>query len=166
MRLFIGVPLPTNLKEKILDITKKLNVEGVKLIPKENLHITLSFLGEVDDVGRIKSRLRDLPSSIFKIRRAGVFPSIDYIRVVWLGVDGGMNIVEELKKRGFDVNDVLHVTIARVKRKPNKKHIKDFIKSVGYVGEFKGNACLFKSVLMKPSPKYINLFCPGLTKGF
>ncbi len=158
MRLFIGVPLPDGLREKVFEIARELDRQGIKLVPKENLHITLSFLGEVGDVDGVKSRMKDIPSSLFRIEGAGVFPGLNYIRVVWLGVKGGENMVEELKHRGFDVNDVLHVTIARVKGKPNKKAIKEFVESVGYVGEFEGYACLFQSILMKPNPKYVRIY--------
>ena len=51
MRLFVAVDLENEVREKIYELSKALSsIRGIKTVEKENLHITLKFLGEVSDV--------------------------------------------------------------------------------------------------------------------
>ena len=46
MRLFIGIPLPQEVRERLAGLSGGL--PGAKWIAPDNLHLTLRFLGEVD----------------------------------------------------------------------------------------------------------------------
>lgn len=45
MRLFVGVDLPWELRERLADLCSSL--PGARFVPRENLHLTLRFIGEV-----------------------------------------------------------------------------------------------------------------------
>ena len=52
MRLFIAAELPKNVKaeaKRLLTELKNLSLDG-RFVPVENMHITLSFLGETDNL--------------------------------------------------------------------------------------------------------------------
>jgi len=51
VRVFIAVNIPDDTKDRIysfIEILKKKESEGIKYVAKENLHLTLKFLGEID----------------------------------------------------------------------------------------------------------------------
>ncbi len=132
MRLFVAVDLQDEVRDNIWRLSEKLaSIKGLKTVEKENLHITLMFLGEVDSkrVELIKDELSKISFEPFKIKLAsvGAFPSTASPRVVWVDVKEGKEelkrladaVYEKLKKLGFkrDKEFVAHVTVARVKRK-------------------------------------------------
>ncbi|ADB58605.1 RNA 2',3'-cyclic phosphodiesterase [Archaeoglobus profundus] len=131
MRLFVAVDLSDEVREKMNNVLKTFkDFKGVKTVEKENLHITLMFLGEVPDrrVEVIKEKLREIKSEPFKIRLKGLgsFPPQGNIRVVWVGVEEGEEnlkvladaVESSLRSLGFkrDKDFVAHATVARVKR--------------------------------------------------
>lgn len=133
MRLFVAVDLNEEIRENIFGLSKILGVRGVKTVERENLHITLKFLGGVHDSkkDRIISALDEIEFEKFRINFKGVgyFPNASRLRVIWVGVENGAkeletlaNLVEDKmaelkfkKERRF----VPHATIARVKRIDN-----------------------------------------------
>ncbi len=132
MRLFVAVDLDDSVRENVSRFSSKLaGLSGIKAVEKENLHITLQFLGEVDErrVELIKDELSKIKFEPFKIKlaRVGGFPSAASPRVVWVDVVEGKEeltklaneVSSRLKRLGFrrDKDFVAHVTVARVKRK-------------------------------------------------
>ena len=49
-RLFLAIPLTKTIRESFAQYQRSLNLEDVRWIPKKNLHITLYFLGDTDEV--------------------------------------------------------------------------------------------------------------------
>lgn len=81
MRLFIAVDLSEELREKIAPILKTISeLNGVKAVERENLHITLKFLGEVREerlpaiVEALKKSNSSRSRSTSKV--SGFFPTI------------------------------------------------------------------------------------------
>jgi 2'-5' RNA ligase len=114
MRLFIAVELPEEVRRKIANLIKELKETGagVKWVEADNLHITLKFLGWVED-----QRLEDLESWVVKavtktggfkakFEGTGAFPPGKNPRVLWVGINEGG---KELKK----IADSLEGTLAR-----------------------------------------------------
>ena len=127
MRTFIAVDIPyTNAIRKFQE-----SIEGrVKLVEKENIHITLKFLGEIDEktFQKVKKCVEECKSDKFKISLKGIgfFPNERYIRVIWIGIENYKPIEEmarcidsKLSKLGFEreKNYVPHLTVARAKGK-------------------------------------------------
>jgi len=132
MRLFVAVNVPEDVKENIVKIIRELPKDSIRPVSRENLHYTLEFLGEVDEdkVNRIIDALEKVTQEPFDIvvKGIGVFPSPNYIRVIWLGVERSEDItslahkVENvLRPLGFKPDRPFspHLTIARVKSKVN-----------------------------------------------
>lgn len=142
MRCFIAVAVPEPLKDKILEVQGKIKQSGsdLKLVEKENLHFTIKFLGEITEkeIDDVKEFLSSLKESAFEIsiKGLGVFPTKDYIRVIWLGVDKNkeffLNLIKKINK---DLNKIrkdkketeAHLTIARVKTARNKEKLRALI---------------------------------------
>lgn len=128
-RLFIAIPLAEEVKDFIRE-----NIalpDNYKITKSENLHITLQFLGDVEDegVGEIKEALtgaiRDVNSFSLSIDRLGCFkrdeiPSLIY----YTGSKGAKELKnmatrlrESLAPLGFKEKKQFkyHITIARLK---------------------------------------------------
>lgn len=130
MRLFMAVPVPEELKEKIKELQGKLAwISGIKLVENENLHFTIKFVGETDKVKEIENCMEKALEGMrqFDAEIAGIsaFPSKSRARVVWLSVGSGFeefkrlmkNIDMELSKIGFEPEKdyIPHLTLARVR---------------------------------------------------
>ncbi|MGB9704902.1 MAG: RNA 2',3'-cyclic phosphodiesterase, partial [Pyrobaculum sp.] len=72
----------------------------IKLVERENLHLTLRFLGEIpqSNVDAAIRALAQLRFSKFQIKLAdvGVFPDLSRPRVLWIGVSQGVEKLTEL----------------------------------------------------------------------
>ncbi len=89
-RLFIGLDLPASCKASLLDLDP--HVKGLRWLPADQVHLTMSFLGDVAPPE--EERLRDalslvrVPAFFLPIQGVGAFggarPS-----VVWAGVGKG-----------------------------------------------------------------------------
>lgn len=134
IRCFIAIDIDNpEIVSKIMDIQRKLEVEGTKLkhVEPENLHLTLFFLGE--QPLKIVERVREVMSTIsfkpftMKLEGLGAFPSHERPRVIWVGVTKGFEEVQEIYRNlrpklqtiplRLESEDafVPHITIARVK---------------------------------------------------
>lgn len=89
-RLFVGLELPAGLREELAGL--ELRVKGLRLISVERLHLTMSFLGEVD--AEIEERLKEslagvrVPAFFLPVAGVGTFGG-ERPSVVWAGVGKG-----------------------------------------------------------------------------
>jgi 2'-5' RNA ligase len=89
-RLFIGLELPRSLQESLAALDP--HIRGLRWLPAEQLHLTMSFLGEVDDSREVA--LRDalaevsVPEFFLPIQGAGAFGG-SRPTIVWIGVGRG-----------------------------------------------------------------------------
>lgn len=127
MRLFIAIELPENVKR----LLSKLRIEmpGARWLPLEQLHLTLSFLGEVDEE-TAKKLIRELsaiqaPGFDLKLFSLGCFPNRRQTRVLWAGLEPEpllLNLASLVQKAAFSCNIPqeerpfsAHITLARLK---------------------------------------------------
>lgn len=97
LRIFIAVDAGTAIRERMVALQEALARTGVdvKWVEPGNLHVTLLFLGEVDEravpeVCRCVSQCCEtLPAFSLTIESTGCFPSIRRPRVLWVGVGQG-----------------------------------------------------------------------------
>lgn len=135
MRCFLAIELTEELKEDIEKLQKNFKIEGIKLVEKENLHITVKFLGDVDEKTLEKIKNLDLSIHPIKtpIKELGVFPNENYIKIIWVGAPKLTNILKEIDEKilelGFkkERRYIPHITIGRVKFIKNKKDLKEKI---------------------------------------
>jgi len=88
-RIFLAIPIP---KEIRTEISEKLfsfqNINGVRLIPAENYHITVHFFGNIenDKIDELKDDISQLTSSFnhisMKIDKLDFFPS-RHPKMIW-----------------------------------------------------------------------------------
>ncbi len=166
MRLFVAVEIPDLIKEMMEELKAELPEKGLNKMNVNNMHITLKFLGEVDEakIGEVKAALNKVEFTPFKVQvnGVGVFPKEDYIKVVWAGTES-----VELKELAEKVEDVLssmfgkeergfsgHLTLARVKRKVDLKEFLGKHKEEVFGGFVVDKFLLMKSVLQKGGPEY------------
>ncbi|WP_457572438.1 RNA 2',3'-cyclic phosphodiesterase [Desulfovulcanus sp.] len=134
MRLFIGISVPETYQVKLQEIHdrwKSRFKSRLSWTRKGNWHLTMKFLGEVEETGlhEIKNALDKihLSSVWLKGGQAGYFASRNVIRVLWLGLTGEVDVVEdwvrdieeEFHHLGFSKENRPfhpHLTLARVKR--------------------------------------------------
>lgn len=105
---------------------------GVKWVAPENLHLTLKFLGDVEqqDIPRVceavQRAVAEIPPFEFEIRGAGAFPNLRRPRTIWLGAGRGEDqmadlahrVDKALQKLRFPREDrrfQAHLTIGRVR---------------------------------------------------
>ena len=172
MRAFIAVETDEQLREKMAELQKQLSIEGVKLVEKENLHLTLHFLGEIDEGMKEKviNAMDKLSCRKFEMscKGAGAFPSRNYMRVIWVGVEAPelKEIYEQLgrelarlslKKEQFSP----HITLARVKFLKEKEKIVKFLQENEQLELGKctvEGVFLKKSTLTPKGPIYENVY--------
>jgi len=162
-RLFVAINISEELKQKVLEVQKKFSgFHGIKIVEKENFHLTLKFLGEVAEDGR--SRSADLLPAIhnsvkevseriktvtekfskFKISIEGLsfFTPPKNIRVIFLDLKDGKGKVVEIEKalneklrdfREEDYDPRPHLTIARVGYVKEKEKLLEIIRSLEQV---------------------------------
>jgi RNA 2',3'-cyclic 3'-phosphodiesterase len=89
MRLFIAIELPETCKKE-LGRLRAPEIPGARWVPAEQIHLTLAFLGEVDEETskRLISRLNLIEAQGFELCLAGTgcFPDRRRPRVLWVGV--------------------------------------------------------------------------------
>lgn len=61
MRLFIAIELTGEMKKKLSAISRALRerATGGRFVPVENMHVTLHFIGESEDLGNIAAAMRE-----------------------------------------------------------------------------------------------------------
>jgi len=132
MRTFIAIEVPENIRSFFTELLPvKTLLEGVSIVHKDNFHITLKFLGEIEEmlISEIKQTLISIAdetsSFTLKITHPGVFPDPLKPRVIWMGIENNSALIElvkkieeNLEKSGFQRetrNFKSHITLARVK---------------------------------------------------
>ena len=176
IRAFIAVetPISTEINQVINEI-KKTQIDA-KLVETENMHLTLKFLGDIDenlteDIEKIiKDTVENVQPFQLTLKNMGVFPNQNYIKVLWVGVENAEilkqiaeTINTKLQKLGFEKEKrpfSVHLTIARIKSAKNKEKIIQLINKYQNI-EFQkiqiNKILLKKSILTQKGPIYTNL---------
>ncbi len=138
MRVFISINLPESVKKEIKKIQDSLPNFTGKKTEYENLHLTLKFLGEIDEenLPKIRKKLGTIKFKKFEaeIDRIGMFFRYD-AGIIWLHLtncdelqktaDNALGSLFEKEKRFMS-----HLTIARVKEVKNKKKFTDELSKI------------------------------------
>jgi 2'-5' RNA ligase len=136
-RLFIGIPIPTDVQAKVAEISAALEERGwpVRWVAAESAHLTLHFIGNTAPE-RAELLRMGLSSAVAKVAPfrlstadLGVFPDFRKPRVLWLGLRGQTDHLAELHravgaqliKLGFEADMTRfhpHITLGRVRDNP------------------------------------------------
>ncbi len=164
-RLFVAVDLPDWIKEE-MKILCFFGLRGVKWVNPEQFHLSLSFIGEVD-----QEKARDISDNLTKIRvnpfklslnSVGTFPSAKSPKVIWVGIGKSEELIRLQKKVAVQLNQIgirlekrkyfPHITLARVKSK-NPGRIGDFLVHNGLYKSKEFEVAEFHLYLSRLTPK-------------
>jgi len=178
MRTFIAIELPQEIKSALSNIQAELKQAhaDVKWVKPENIHLTLKFLGEIDEtlVEKICAILEGIArqNTPFNLSLSdlGAFPKLNYPRVIWIGVTNDQPVVkiaEEIEKEAVEIGlpsesrpFSSHITVGRVRSGLNRGALIEkliFLKKNFPPSklEFKVHSLtLFKSTLTPSGPIY------------
>ncbi|MEM0466118.1 MAG: RNA 2',3'-cyclic phosphodiesterase [Candidatus Thermoplasmatota archaeon] len=175
-RGFIAIDIrPNTLISEFQEKIKKSGVD-IKLVNLTILHITLKFLGEVEETQIepittiIHKASNQTPPFTITLQGAGVFPHENYIKVIWVGIENSKPIKtladiinQELEPLGFpkeSKNFSPHLTIGRVRTVNNKQQLRALLNeySTTLFGTQEITAIkLKKSNLTPQGPQYTTL---------
>ena len=173
MRAFLGISIPEDLKQRIMQIQDNFADFDIKFVEIENLHFNLRFFEEIEDdkIEKLRMILEETckhfePFEI-NISGLGTFPNKNYIRVIWIGVKDGYQafitlaeaIDSALNNLGFlrEEKFVPHLTLGRVRSGRNKDELLLTIRKIENmeIGKMIVNEIkLFQSILTPNGPIY------------
>jgi RNA 2',3'-cyclic 3'-phosphodiesterase len=100
-RLFVAIDLPESTKQFLIDLDP--NIRGVRWTDATQVHLTLSFFGDVpEDVDlALREKLSAIQFGAFflPITGAGTFPSKGPPKIIWIGVGRGHPHLFQVHKR-------------------------------------------------------------------
>ncbi|MBL8164431.1 MAG: RNA 2',3'-cyclic phosphodiesterase [Anaerolineae bacterium] len=138
-RLFTAIELPEAVQKSLLPLCA--GVPGARWSRREQMHLTLRFIGEVDEAqfAAIREALKRARVSPFGMALKGVgqFPPRGAPRVLWVGVQAepGLgqlytHIQAALKTTGIAEDTrpyAPHITLARLKNAPPPESVRQFL---------------------------------------
>jgi 2'-5' RNA ligase len=175
-RTFIAVAASPEIRQAAQKLADQLRPAAgdVKWVAPENLHWTLQFLGDVDELeiptvcSAVSAAVAQLESFDLEARGAGAFPAADRPRTLWLGAGVGSQAMVALhaaidKKlrhlgyRGEGRRFVPHITLGRAGRKGPPRPL---VRELASLAEYDGGSMLVDEVTVYASrlgpegPKY------------
>jgi 2'-5' RNA ligase len=135
-RLFIAITIPDGIKTKIEaaqgELRRVLPERAVRWTRREQFHLTLKFLGDVDaarveTLGEaLRAACRGFGALHLRAERVGFFPDLRYPRVIWVGVQDKAEQLSRLQgtveratreytSEAKEERFTGHVTLARIK---------------------------------------------------
>lgn len=109
MRAFIAAGLPAEVREVLGRYQRQLGaprLRYVKWVSTEGIHITLKFLGNVEDARlpdlaeALQSALETVQPFSLQTGAPGAFPNVRTPRVLWVGLDGDIEALQVLYRAG------------------------------------------------------------------
>lgn len=176
MRTFISIELTDKIKDNIEKVISRLKEQlaPINWVEKKNLHVTLKFLGNVEenDLGSLEDCVKQCTKGFkpFELSFAGIgaFPDLKHPRVLWIGTDVGGdkakeladNVECEVSKKGFREEErdfSPHLTIGGIKGKIDLAPLEGFIsqhKDTGFGSVTVDRISIMKSTLKRTGPVY------------
>jgi len=176
IRGFIAIEIDET--SKIIDFNNEIKKTeaNIKLVESNNMHLTLKFLGDINEesIEKIEEKIKESVEGIkpfnIELIGTGVFPNKNYIKVIWIGIEKGEKLItiaqkidERLVNLGFKKEKRKfspHLTIGRVKSAKDKKKIIQIVEKYNNI-LFSENIVdtikLIKSELTPEGPIYSTL---------
>jgi RNA 2',3'-cyclic 3'-phosphodiesterase len=174
-RIFIGIKInpSSELQIKIFELKSIFNEPDIKWVDLDDLHITLMFLGDVEEsklpdiIQKLATISRSIDSFEINLTGLGKFGKKERTNVIWVGIKNSSGLVElaqrianSMVELGFEKENRAyspHLTVGRVKTYCDEERIDIFIKQNKRVklqlipiNEF----ILYESLLKSSGPKY------------
>ena len=186
IRAFIAVEIDNQTKQKISDLISNLKKSkaDIKWITEGQMHLTLKFLGNIDNgrVQEISGALSSISHNVkpFEITLSdiGAFPNLNRPRVIWAGIAKGAEYLKTisekietgLEKLGFEKEDREfnpHFTLGRVKTSKDLTELKKLLNETQFNSENEikiNELVLFQSTLSPKGATYSKLSVISLQK--
>ncbi len=170
MRLFVGLELPSDIRDDLGAMCAGL--KEVRWVEPHNMHITLAFIGEVEEgaAEELHHSLRHLSFEPFTLSLAEVdcFESRGKPKIVWAGVKGEIDALTHLHQKILGAVEMAgleperrkykpHVTLARLRHDSPRERVFSYMESHNglktesfQVGSF----CLYRSHLTRNGADY------------
>jgi 2'-5' RNA ligase len=174
-RIFIAVKVEAeeSLLKLISSLKSRLSNENIKWTNPDNIHITLSFLGDTEEnlIKVIKSILKEKCEGSGKfeliIRGSGVFRNLNDPRIIWIGIEPSEKlmrlngfIMKGLKELGIKMEErpfKPHLTIGRIKHLNDKESLEALMEKYqdSEIQRIRVNeVILYESILLQSGPVY------------
>ncbi len=175
MRLFVAIELDARIRKALASMRDQLSDfrRDVRWVGDEQMHLTLKFLGEVDDdmIGDIQEACKTVAATATSfelcVDRGGCFPPRGPVRVIWGGCSSTPDALAECATQCDDAFTSLgfeperrpfapHMTIGRVKFDKTGRRLRDAIAglSVTPATQRMTSLALFQSTLTPAGAKY------------
>lgn len=168
IRLFVGLEIPDRLGDVLTDVA--IGLPGARWIEADNLHLTLRFIGEVDegtaaDIDEALGRVH-APAVPLKVTGLGLFGPDRKPRALWAAVERDPALlhlhqkVESAVVRAGQPPEgrkfVPHITLAKL-RQPHLERLGQLLSATSLAGvapETVGHFTLFSSALHRDGADY------------
>ena len=176
LRTFIAVSASPAIRQSAQKLANLLRAAAgdVKWVAPENLHWTLQFLGDIDDVEipavctAVSTAVAEIEAFELEARGAGAFPAADRPRTLWLGAGTGAQAMvalqaaiqkklDRLGYRGEARRFMPHITLGRTGRTGSPRTL---VRELAGLAEFEGGSMLvdevtvYSSKLVREGPAY------------
>ncbi len=177
MRLFIAIPLDTDIKQRLKELQDRLIRAGVRAswTKPDQFHLTLKFLGEqpesqIESIRNVLLRAAGTtPAFTIRLERTGCFPDSGSVRVVWVGPNERSQsllcVAQDIETFSSEIGIAKekrtfseHFTIGRVKMDSSHGKLRELVlaEAFGLCVQKVKELVLYQSVL-KPSGAEYNV---------
>jgi len=178
MRSFIAISLPPPIQTYLTQLQDELKAAGadVKWVEPANIHLTLKFLGEINEqiLGKVNTAMRETCAGMkpfaLSLASLGAFPSTNSPRVIWIGIQEGKDeataVADRLEKKLVPLGMIAdhpfaaHITLGRVRTGKNRKELAQKLQQplpgetpVSFLVD---RITLYESKLSPHGPTYLN----------
>ncbi len=170
-RLFVAIKPPEDIIDDLVEMQPV--IKGARSVLPDNIHLTLAFLGNVDDslLPKIVEALKSISLGSFDLalKASGYFGSKRFPRTLWVGVDSseGLDLLQKMVVKELDREEIEfehrkfspHLTISRLKN-VSYEEIASYIVSQSLFTSMPfeiESFSLFESVLSSEGSRYYEL---------
>lgn len=175
IRAFIAVKLPDYIADSLEDFLDDIRpLSKIHWVKREQFHITLKFLGElepdvIDDVKDCLIPMKHFEPFTIELSTIGAFPNMKNANVLWLGCSKGAKELANLSRR---INDSLfreaelerdtrkfraHLTLARLKGERINEDVINQLGTFPLMNWTCSELVLMRSVLTPRGPIYTQI---------
>ncbi|HOK00684.1 MAG TPA: RNA 2',3'-cyclic phosphodiesterase [Candidatus Pacearchaeota archaeon] len=176
-RIFIAINLPEKIKEKLISYQRQWQELPVKWTKKDNLHITLFFLGHVDNdevlkiINILKEEVLKFEPFFLKLKKISYVPTRNNPKMIWAIGENSEKLIalkNDIEKALIEKTDFspekrkfsFHITLGRIKqwefRRIEPEEVPEIDEEINLNFEVKSIE-LMESKLKRSGPQYIML---------
>jgi 2'-5' RNA ligase len=174
-RLFVALKIPENIKDLIIEYRNTIwkDSTGLRWESKEKLHLTLKFIGEVEqssikEISDALTFVEDFDKINLSLGQFGFFYNRESPRILWIGLNYEPVIYDLVNRINYELEKFsipkekkkfkAHLTLLRIKRTPDESFIKAFnnfkVPELKFVST---EAAIIESTLLPAGSRYKDL---------